>query len=204
MNDITVTAIKDQIEALSSEGRALIIADNNSYLYAGEFLRRIKTAQKQLDDTRKGMTRPLDESKKKIMDLFRPVEGKIAEVEASVKRSLLTYQEEQDRRLQAELEERRKKDEAEMAEKLKDAEFFGNDTIDIEPSSASEMPVNMPVKAEGISTRTVWEFEIVDESKLPREMLSADLKKIRAAVEFGMRDVAGLRIYPMKQMSARR
>jgi len=204
MNDVAITAIKDQIEALSKEGKALVITDNDSYSFAGEFLKRIKQAQKQVDDTRKGMTRPLDEAKKKILDLFRPVETRILEAETSVKASLLQYQKVVDERIRVEQEERRKKEEAEMAEKLKDAEFFGDKSVEIEPSKLEDMPVNVAPVVSGISTKTIWTYEIQDEKLLPREFLSADEKKIRAGVEFGIREVPGLKIFQKQLISSRR
>lgn len=204
MSDLAIAEIKGQIEQLSREGTALVITDNESFAYAGEFARKIKQAQKQVDDTRKGMTRPLDESKKKIMDLFRPVEDRIAELERSVKGSMLVYQTEVDRKIRIEREEQAKKDAEELAQRMKDAEFFGETSVDIEPSKPETMPVNVAPVASGVSTKMVWTFEIIDESTLPREMLSVDTKKIKAAVDFGMRDVPGLRIYQQPIISVRR
>lgn len=39
-----------------------------------------------------------------------------------------------------------------------------------------------PVKAQGVSTRKVWDFEVVDVAKLPAKFLIADEKKIRKVV----------------------
>jgi hypothetical protein len=203
MSDVAITLIKDQIEELSREGKAIVIADNQSYEVAGLFLKRIKQAQKDLDDRRRSMTRPLDESKKQIMDLFRPVESKIIEIETSIKKSLVQYQAIVDARIKAELEEKRKKDEAEAAEKAKDAEFFGED-IFIEETKVEDQMQNVAPVVSGISTKTVWDYEIIDMSKLPIEMMMPDPKKIRAAVDFGMRDVPGLRIFSKQVVSARR
>jgi hypothetical protein len=203
MNEITITAIKDQIESLASEGKALVITDNASYIEAGEFLKRIKQAQKKVDETRKGMTKPLDESKKKIMDLFRPVEARIADAEASVKDSLLTYQTEQAKRLEAELEAKRKRDEVELAEKIKDAEFFGEKDVEFGTSEVADMPVNVQPVVSGISTKSVWTYEIENESLIPMEYFSLDESKIKKAVDFGIRNVPGLKIYQKQIISAR-
>lgn len=204
MNEVAVSAIKDQIDELANEGRSIVIADNDSYIHAGNYLKKLKAAQKDLDDRRKGMTRPMDEAKKKVMDFFRPFEAKISELETSLKQSLIKYQAVVDARIQAELEEKRKKDEAEAAERAKDAAFFGETSVELEPTPVEDQMKNVAPVVSGISTKTVWEYEIIDASKLPIEMLMPDPKKIRAAVDFGMRDVPGLRIFPMKVMSARR
>lgn len=204
MSDLAIATIKDQIAELTREGIAIVIKDNESFAYAGEFARKIKQAQKQVDDTRKGMTRPLDESKKKIMDLFRPIEDRIAELERSVKGSMLAYQAEVDRKIREEREAKEKKDREEMEQKLKDAAFFGESTVDIDEPKAEEAFINVAPVATGVSTKMVWTFEIVDESKLPREMLSVDERKIKAAVDFGVRDIPGLKIYQKPVMAIRR
>ncbi len=199
-----VNSMKQQIELMASEGNGIVICDNQSYSYAGEFLKRIKQVQKQVDDTRKGMTRPMDEAKKKVMELFKPIESRINDMEASVKTSLLQYQTIVDRRIREELEEKRKKDEAEAAELAQDAEFFGSNSVEMEQTEVKDQMQNVAPTVSGITTKMVWDFEIVDEALLPREMLSADIKKIRAGVEFGMRDVAGLRIFQKQVISSRR
>jgi hypothetical protein len=205
MNEVAITTIKNQIEALSNEGKALVITDNASYGVAGEFLKKIKQAQKNVDDTRKGMTRPIDEAKSKIMDLFRPVEARIKDIEASVKRSLLEYQRIVDEKIRLEREAQDKKDAEELAQKQKDAEFFGdNEPIEIEPSKIEDMPVNVAPVVSGISTKLVWTYNIIDENKIPREFCSPDPKKISGAISFGVREVEGLRIYQEKIISSRR
>jgi hypothetical protein len=206
VNEIAIIHIREQIDALTNEGKALVITDNASYEVAGEFLKRVKSAQKQVDDTRKGMTRPIDEAKKKIMDLFRPIENRTAEIEASLKKSMLDYQIIQQKRLAAELDEKRKQDEAEREQAAKDAAFFG----EAEPDPFAEVPVasvpaivNVPPVVSGVSTRTAWTYEITDESLIPREFLSVDESKIRADIALGKRDIAGVKIFQKTIISAR-
>lgn len=43
--------------------------------------------------------------------------------------------------------------------------------------------------------RKVLKFEVADESKLPRELMSPDDSKIRSALKEGLRDIPGLRIW---------
>jgi hypothetical protein len=43
--------------------------------------------------------------------------------------------------------------------------------------------------------RKVAKFEVLDAAKLPREYLCADEKAIRAAVNSGTREIAGVRIW---------
>lgn len=62
------------------------------------------------------------------------------------------------------------------------------------------------VKVEGIGTISVtdrWVWEVEDEAKVPREYLSPDKARISAAVKGGLRQIAGIRIFPTPKVSSR-
>lgn len=73
------------------------IATAEIYTGAGEHLKRIKTRFKEVDDLRKSLTKPLDESKKRIMELFQKPLDLLAEAERSIKFAMLGWQTEQER-----------------------------------------------------------------------------------------------------------
>lgn len=89
-----VQAEADQALAVATEYR---VTTQDQYSAAGEELTRIKAAQKRLDETRKSLTRPLDESKKRIMDFFRAPADKLAAAERAIKSACIGYQQEQER-----------------------------------------------------------------------------------------------------------
>ena len=86
-----------------------IVSAPEEYKGANDDLRRIKVKTKQLDDLRKSLTKPLDESKKRIMEFFsKPLEF-LEKAESAVKSAMLNWQQEQER---IRLEEERKIQEA--------------------------------------------------------------------------------------------
>ena len=58
-------------ETMLSTARAFAVTTAAQYTAAGEELKRIKAKAKELEAQRVGMTRPLDETKKRIIDWFR-------------------------------------------------------------------------------------------------------------------------------------
>lgn len=109
-----VIELTEQTETLLVVGTNYRVANGDDYEVAGLELRRVKDAQKKLDELRKSMTRPLDAAKKAIMDFFRAPEDKLARAEAGIKRAMVTYQDEQER---IRREEQRKAEEAARRER---------------------------------------------------------------------------------------
>jgi hypothetical protein len=101
---ITPTAETETREALQLAVRfeKYAITAPDQYKTAADDLKTIKGKSKELDDLRKSMTKPLDDSKKRIMDLFRVPMERLADAESSIKSAMLTYQQEQERIRQAE------------------------------------------------------------------------------------------------------
>ena len=69
---------------------------------AADDLGGIKRKLKDLDDLRMSMTRPLDESKKRIMALFEVPRSKLVKAESVLKGALITWNEAERRRIEAE------------------------------------------------------------------------------------------------------
>ncbi len=91
-----------------------VIDSELMYNEAGEELRRIKAKSKELSEKRVGITKPLDEAKKAVMDLFRrPIEI-LDQAERVLKNSIVNYQEEQARLARV---EQQKREEAQRIER---------------------------------------------------------------------------------------
>ena len=101
--------------ALAVAARApLAVTTRADCIAAAECLKQIKAAQRQVDELRRSMTRPLDESKARIIDMFRPPTARLDEAERAVKAGLRAFDAEQ-ARLAA--EEQRRLDAAAKAER---------------------------------------------------------------------------------------
>lgn len=59
---------------------------------AGDELRRLVARKKDIEELRLSLTRPIDEAKKRIMDLFRVPTDRLAEAEGMLRKSIVTYQ----------------------------------------------------------------------------------------------------------------
>lgn len=131
---------------------------------AAKLLEEIKGRAKDMDTLRKSMTRPLDESKRRIMDLFRPIEQQLADAEQHVKGQMLGFYQQEQRRLAAERAEAEAERQRLAAESYKAAEE-GRHTdalVAAEDSLAVPEPPKAPPRAAGTSVLTTWHAEVVD------------------------------------------
>lgn len=169
------------IEAFKTSG-TLVIATDDDYARAADLLQSYKAQAKELTATRVSLTKPLDVSKKGIMDFFRTPLTNYADAETTLKKAMLVYHEK--------LEVKRKEEEAEAArlaekerkyqedlakkrlataEKNNDAERIEEVEDEIEEiQTATVAPVvarNKP-KVQGISTRETWSGEVTDKMAL--------------------------------------
>lgn len=222
MNDIPkeTMALAEQAEKYAMTLTNYKITTAEQMAPAGVLLQEIKTKINLLDETRKTMTRPLDESKNRIMSFFKKPILLLQEAENAVKKAMLVYQQEQELKRQAEekkLREAAAKEEAKqkaaLAKKAEAARAKGNEEKAAElEQKAAEVFVPAPVlakeevKVDGVSTRTVWTYEITDVNSIPRDYMIPDEKKIGAMVKAsgGTLRIPGIRIYQEQIIAARR
>lgn len=102
LNNPEVREVTSEAQALAATAAAYSVKTADQYTAAGDELRRIKSAQKRLDEVRKSITRPIDAAKKAVMDLFRDPEAKLAAAESGIKAAMVTFSDEQERIRQAE------------------------------------------------------------------------------------------------------
>jgi hypothetical protein len=72
---------------------------------AASELQAIKTKSKQLDEQRKAITGPLDDAKKKVMDLFRPAIERLEQAETMLKQGMLSFTKQQEAERQKQIAE---------------------------------------------------------------------------------------------------
>ncbi len=171
----------------------------------------IKKKAKELDEARRELTVPLDESKKKIIALFKKPLDFLKAAEVSVKKAQVGWhidQEEKRRteearlaKIQREEAERLKakaEKEAARAESLKTEK--GKDAAKAKAAATAAVVPTVESKVEkipGISTRTSWKFRIVKEADIPREYMIPDEVYIGQIVRAGKgkKQIPGIEIY---------
>jgi len=203
--------------------QAFEVNDDASYGLAAEELTSIKGRAARLDEQRKAITRPMDEAKAAVMDLFRGPLQLLQQAEAGLKAKMLAYTQEVQRKA---AEERRKAEEAAAAERarlaaeaaaLEQQGRAGEAEVQRQVAAmvVAAPPVAAAPKAAGISTTSTLEFEVENLHRLVLhvaehpdllQLLQVDGVKLRAYVravgEAGK--LPGVRIFTKQTIAARR
>lgn len=163
-----------QSSGMLAVAQAFKIDSPEMYDAAAVELKSIKAKAKELEETRKSLTKPIDEAKAKIMDFFCQPLDFLAKAESAIKGSMLTYQNEQER-LRREEEARRQEIARREQEKLqkraeKAAEKGQTEKAEalMETAQAIPTPIVTPTiqKVAGIATKTTWKAEVTDKMAL--------------------------------------
>lgn len=186
------------------------------FQFAADELKNIKASIKAAEKMRKEATGPLDAAKKTIMEWFRPIEDRYATAETKIKAAMLTYQREEERKRQvaeaaareaARKEQERVNEEAMLAAERAQANHDTETADAIIAAVPIVQPVPVPVatpKIQGISTRQVWKFRIVDAKAVPDEYKTINealLGSLARSTKGGVK-VPGVEFYPEDVMSA--
>ncbi|MFA5354823.1 MAG: hypothetical protein WC291_11390, partial [Thermodesulfovibrionales bacterium] len=158
------------------------VTTQQEYVLASDALKEIKSRGKQLDDLRRSMTKPLDDSKAQIMDFFRKPADALAGAEKAIKIAMIRFQQEQERERLAEIrrqEEDRRLEQEILGEMAQEAAQAGDAEAERElveqKQEAAAIPVVAPTpasKVDGIATRKVWKWRLINIAKVPREYLT--------------------------------
>lgn len=200
------------MDNLLAGAEGVTVANDAEMEQASALLRDIKALQKKAEAAQKGLTQPLEKEKKGIIAWFRErITNKLSAGESQLKRAILAYQQEQDR---IRREEQRKAEEAarkerERLERRAAAAAEKGQQEKAEQLAEQAETVVAPVhqeatKVQGISTRSVWRFEITDPKAIPREYLMVDEQKIGKVVRAlkGDTEIPGVRVYEEKSLAA--
>lgn len=203
---------KDLVQYRVNEVMAAIdsleIQDQDAMAAAAEWLRKNKETQKFVKEF-------FEEDRKRTYDAYQAVTKEIkrftdllTKSEKSIKRKMADYQIEQERIRREEEEKRRKEEEKRLQEeekKRKAAEKKGKMAPLPSPPVVIEAPAQEEEKLEGVSFVEVWTYTIDDTSKIPREYMIPDEKKIRDVVKAmkGDANIPGVKIFADKQVRAR-
>lgn len=173
----------NEAERMLEQAKSIEVASDEQYEEAGNVLSRIKTRSKELDEKRKAITKPIDDAKKRVMDLFRGPQDALAQAEKAVKARMVTYQREQERKAQeAQREaERKAEQERQRAERLaaqheeKGNEEKADQWRERAETTAPPVVHTEKPKARGVSTRKNWKCEVTDPMALCRAVAAGEV-----------------------------
>lgn len=201
-------------EALSI-AEALLIRSPETYQTACEFLKTLKTIEKDIDGTFDPIIRKQFEAHREAVAQKKKHLSPIERAEGIAKFKIAAYLQEQERiRRQEERrleEEARRKAEEEALAQAAQLEAEGNkeaaEAVISEPIQVAPvvLPKSTP-KVSGIATREVWRYRIIDPNKIPRQYLKIDEQLIGRIVRDskGVINIPGVQVYPEKQIAAGR
>jgi len=202
-----------QVEKMLEVYQGYKIETPQAYTGAGDDFKKVNGKIKELTSMRLEMTRPLDDSKSRIMAFFKKPIDILEQIKRNISLCMSDFQVKQQRKARAEEERLRKLAEAEArklearAEKVKTEDKReellqrAEETKNMTPVVKVEVP-----KIDKIATRTVWKFEVIDEKLVPREYLKIDEVKIGSVARAtkGTLQIPGIRIYSEESIGGSR
>ena len=157
---------------------------------AEDLLISARQAWRQADEKRKELTRPLDDAKQRIIDLFKPYMNRLETGINILNRELTAYH-------QTLLQLRQEQERLalnEQAARMREAEETGEV---VEPPPPIETPLVTKTSRAHLGTVTYRQdpdIRIVDPDKVPRDLCIPSLPRIRARVKSGVTNIPGVLI----------
>lgn len=178
--------------ALVAQAELFSVTNQDEYLSGGEFLRTIKKQKEKITDFFKPIKDKINDALKEAREKEKTHLAPLEKAEAIIKAKMSRFQQAEEDRARAEAERKRAEMEAEAEKLRKEGKEELAEAVEFAP-----VLVDAPVKAEGISYRETWKFEIVNPADIPREYTMPDEKKIGALVRSLKQDctIPGIRVY---------
>jgi hypothetical protein len=181
------------VKALSivDQSKALKIVDSETYIKAGSILTTIKDMIKEVESTFTPICEAAFLAHRKAVEKRDGFLNPLKDAQKGIKGAMSNYDLERERERLAEQrrieEEQRKAEEERKLLEAIEAEQNGEQEVaeEILKEEVYIPPVVLPKatpKVQGVSFRTIWDFEIVNASLIPRQFLSPDLVKIGGVV----------------------
>lgn len=199
--------------ALVDPAKKIVIKDADSDARACEVGKKVNGELKRLEELKKSLTDPINQSLKRIRGLFAPAEEAGEKYLRAIKDAHNAYVMEEQRKARAEearLAEIARKEAEELKEKAKDEAFAGNTEVaqDLE-QQAEETETLVPTvaanvrKVDAVAMKTYWSAEVVDINLVPREYMIVDQKKLNAlaVATKGPSNIAGVRFVSRQDAS---
>lgn len=184
--ETAITTIETSQEALLRWLENPKVTSPDEQRNAENLLIAARAARAEAEKTRKEITRPLDESKARVMELFRPLVARLDRGITAINNELTRYRFE----LLALQQERQRQAMQEAAEAMKTGEV-------VEPPDALDVPhVAKTSRADmgSVTYREDWDITITDPTLVPRDLCEPSLPRIRARVKSGVTSIPGVLI----------
>jgi hypothetical protein len=192
---------KHECDLVVSRAKTItVIRDDETNTRAADWAVQTKRKVKDLEELRKRIVTPYNNYLTQVNRFFKLYTDPLGQAEAYLARLLGGYrqfQENEAKRIKAEQDAEARKIQKQLEDEAREA---AKKDVHYEPA-----PVVVPVAPEvqrvtrvsggSTSQRKDWTFEVEDESKVDREFLMLNEKKLREHIKGGLRNTPGVRIY---------
>lgn len=208
------TAITGKVKDLCAMAERAVIDSLEAYSKGVTLCKLIRDTEKAADTERLAITKPFRDGIDGINNRFKNMIDPISKAKKTIDKKMVDWKVAEDERLRKEAIALRQKEVEEAKAKAEalavEGDLDGADSV----MATAEKTEKAPVVAETISsvtgaaggsasTRDVWKFRIVDQSKIPAEYFILDEKKISGVVRAGVREIPGLEIYAEQTLVVR-
>lgn len=195
--------------------RDMVIDSDEKLSEAYDLLKKIKLKMKEVEDHEKSFTRPLNDTIKKLREVFKGPKAVLEEAKIHLeKEKIIPYVREAEKIKLAEEQERKRKEREELERKqeelLEKADTFGSERfldeavkVEKKISGISIEKTSVKVGTSSSSVKKIWTYEIVDPELVPRNYCDPAPAKLRSAMNKGVREIPGVRIFQKDSVSSR-
>jgi hypothetical protein len=167
---------------------------------AEDLLISARQAWKQADEKRRELTRPLDDAKQRIIELFKPYMNRLETGINILNRELTSYHE---ALIALRREEERRAMEAQAA-RMKEAEKTGEVVELVELFAVPNVVKTSRANLGTVTYRDDWDVQVVDAARVPRDLCEPSMSRIRARVKSGVTNIPGVLVTKKLVSVARR
>jgi seryl-tRNA synthetase len=138
---------------------------------------KIKNKLAQLEEERKEITKPINDSLKVVNDRYKTLTVPLKELKEKIENMILEY--------------RRVEEEKRLAEEERLIEISGNPLVSV----TNSVPEVIETRDSKTTFVKKWVYETVDIKKVPRQYLMIDDSAVKEAISSGKREIKGLHIF---------
>lgn len=225
--EAALEAVSREVMPIPDQAKMIVVRDQATMTRANEFFLVIKGLRKKISDVMDPIIQSAHKTHKEALSQKANLEAPLISGEKWLNGQMTTYHQEQERIRKAEEERLRqeaiqaemKRRQEEVERKMADAEALEaagakeeSEQLINEAIQAKEEPVMVEVKAPetpkvvmtGVVAKKYWDFEIIDEGKIPREYLIPDMTKIGGIVRAlkEKANIPGVRVYQRSSLAA--
>jgi hypothetical protein len=208
-----VRAIAGKVTAIAVRAAAFKIVSREGYKQAAILLKQGKAYEKELKSIRTGVRTALDRAKVDALAQFDVVLARLEVAERQLKDAMLEFDKRESALIakeQSKLDRQanKKRDGLEARAVKARAAGKGDKAEELERQARDVISPTLAAAAphvRGIAVRETYDFEVMDESKLPRPYLQPNFPKIRQTVQALGADanIAGVRVFPKVDIAAK-